>query len=1516
MKLYSKFIKFIKNKNIRNFPLIEVVVDDKQMNSWDCFFQIEEYPEETTHFECFEKEFQNFFLKPLSEDLENFVQLQPLINVHFRILDWNLLKDDYIWKKHYQYMLDKIITNSGIDIDKKLIFFFQNTPILDLNTKKCLFKRENKIEEIFDISELKLKMHQLQKLFIKFYNFNFDFEFLQFDKDVISEKTVHQYKYFSNNLSKNNKNIPLFNFQDIPIVYDEMFLFYKKFPQIIIQGYIQFVIDHDKYGTFWISFYLVDPISCQDSILVKKFLSKDIKKAKRERDDLINVLREGILISAVIEIKPSKPIKDKVKSFYFNLKDYKILDKSSIFFKKTDDYIGKKRIEFHIHTKMSNLDAITSAKDYIELAEKWGHEAITFTDHDGLYAFPEIYKYIYNKNIKVILGVELDFIEEKPIFITNQEINLNKFSDFVLKNHNYVVLDIETTGFSKTRDRIISIAAVKIQNGKIIEYFDELINPGKDIKISNLIQRLTNISDEILLNKPHIKEILSKFLDFIRDCPNCVLVAHNASFDIEFLQETFKNIGLYWPLLPVIDTLTLAQKYFNKILKYFSLEKIVKSFKIKLDSEGQYHNALFDARATALIFLEMLEQLEAQKIFNFYDLQGSLDIKFERPYHVNIIVKNKKGYNNLFHLISDALTRDFIKKPRLLKSNFEKYREGLLIGSGCFDSNVFNIALYKNNYDLAKAISYYDYIEVQPPQAYRHIIYDLNGDSDFDIDNSYGLSIIKDTIIKIIKEAQRQNKIIIATGDVHYLYPYEKILREVYINAKLIGGGLHRLSKYPSKFLPDNYFLTTQEMLDSFNFISDEKLKKDLVINNTHLLNQQIEKFKFFSDQLFNIPDDMFVKNLKISSIRSEILNIVNEKILNLYGKLLHPIIKYRIEQELSVIAPKDNLENNNIVAIYYLSYLLVKKSTEDGYPVGSRGSVGASLIANILGITEINPLPPHYRCVVCKYTIMKTSITETLTSEYQNYLQSWPFVIDIQQYQKKFKTIFSGYDLPKESCPFCNQPFVKDGQDIPFETFLGFDGNKKPDIDLNFSGDYQNQIHNYLRELLGENCVFRAGTIQTVAKQNAYGYIKSFMEEKQIIIRDNERDRRVIMIEGVKRSTGQHPGGIVIIPSGLSIYDVTPIQFPANDVSSEWKTTHFDYHALEKNLFKLDILGHDDPTLIKFLMDDVLKNPSEFPFSRFQDIPVDDNLVYEIFANKEECKTSQAIPEFGTPFVRNMLNEIYLKEKKFNFSTLVKVSGLSHGTGVWSGNAQDQLKDNKSIFDLITCRDDILNYLISKGLKKLISFEIMELVRKGKQNNDRQKWSALSKIMREHNVNDWYIESLQKIQYLFPKPHAAAYVLMALRIAWFKVHAPLLFYKGYFSTRVSQFDYENMMLTTDKIAQILQKSNEKDMKTVQKEKLHTLKIAKEMKDRGYNFLPIDLNKSEANLFVMEVSSNSLIMPFITIDGLGQVGANNIVKARGEKLFTQQDFEKRVKLNKTILKKFHDLNLIQQLPLE
>ncbi|MGM1458895.1 MAG: PHP domain-containing protein, partial [Columbia Basin potato purple top phytoplasma] len=895
---------------------------------------------------------------------------------------------------------------------------------------------------------------------------------------------------------------------------------------------------------------------------------------------------------------------------------------------------------------------------------------------------------------------------------------------------------------------------------------------------------------------------------------------------------------------------------------FFSLKRVAKYFKVKSDLESRHHRALFDSHITALVLLEMFKKLEEQNILYFYDLKGSLDIKFERSYHINILVQNQIGYKNLFHLISDSLTKDFYKQPRILKSNLEKYRTGLLIGSGCYEGNVFETALNKNDKELSEVISFYDYIEVQPIESYKHIIYDLTGD-----ESSKDKSVIQEIILKIIKEAQKQNKIIIATGDVHYLNPYDKIYREIYINAKLIGGGLHKLSKYKTNNLPDNHFLTTQEMLNAFDFIKDQKLKEDLVINNTHILNDKIDRIQIFPKQLFSLKDDNFSTNLKIPSIKKELQTLIQNKLQKLYGIKPHPLVDERIKKELKSIIrdDKDTNNNNSISPIYYLAHLLAKNSIEKGYPVGSRGSIGSSFTATLLGITEVNPLKPHYLCKQCQYTFFPQITKEQKeTQAYKEYILQYKKKYeksDLNNYSDFETNILSGYDLPDIKCPFCSNNFSKDGQNIPFETFLGFEGNKTPDIDLNFAGDYQSKAHDYMKELLGENCVFRAGTIQTVAKQTAFGYVKGFIKDKNLEnqTRNWEIYRRANIIEGVKRSTGQHPGGIIVVPRDISIYEVTPIQFPANDIESNWKTTHFDYHSFEHNLFKMDILGHDDPILIKFFMDYVKQNQNKFSFDSYQNIPVDDPKIYKLFSNELLTKddktpiTTIAIPEFGTDFVKKMLKDIYIKEKqKFNFGTLVKVSGLSHGTDVWNQNAKDILnkegdfyylnnsKMNISFNDIIGCRDDIMLYLIQQNVEPLKAFEIMELVRKGQQHSEPKKWKEIINTLKQStNIPDWYFDSLTKIKYLFPKAHATAYVLMALRIAWFKVYHPLLFYSGVFSTRLEQFDYDVMLQTPDKIDEKIQyliNANKKEKNTAKEQNiLNTLNIASEMIKRGFN---------------------------------------------------------------------------------
>ncbi|WP_341266454.1 exonuclease domain-containing protein [Candidatus Phytoplasma fraxini] len=1511
-KIFRSFLQNFNNEYKTTYKLTKTLVYIKN-NKWVVNISGEKNSLNIDFLEKFEQEAKKF----INDEIQGLI-LNLHIDICFLFVDFHNVEKSDLWIKIFNYLWNKIINHEN---NEQIFYVLKDTDIkitnIDFQKNICHIKIQfPQYSQEHDESRLKELIIKLDEILKNKYKSNLSL-------------VIHEINYSSlPQIIDNYKSFIKFN--DIPVLYNEILDFQKKNNKFWIKGYVQQISKRENRNKqITLTFYLIDPETKQDSIFYRNFLDPKIELYKKIDEQI----QEGNLIEILTSIKHSN-INYKKDDFCFQLHEYNILNSVPLHLERIDNYEGKKRIEFHLHTKMSNLDATNNAKDYIETAIRWGHEAIAFTDHNGLYAYPEIDQFSLNKPIKPILGVESNFIEEKPIFITNQE-QYPEFNDFILKQHKYVVFDIETTGFSEYRDKIIEISAVKIENGKIIDsFFDELINP--EVKLNKMITELTGITAKDLENKPTIEDILPNFFIWIK---GYVLVAHNYHFDIGFLKEKAKHLNISFKEQPFIDTLALSQKYFETKLKYFSLKKIAKYFKSNIEIKENYHRALFDARVTANILLKIFDILEEQNILNFYDLKGSLPQKFERHYHVNILVRNQIGYKNLFHLVSDSLTKDFYKTPRLLKSNFEKYREGLLIGSGCFEGNVFQTALNKNDTELSKVISFYDYIEVQPVDSYKHVIYDLNGDDE----NNQGKKIIQEIILKIIKEAQKQNKIVIATGDVHYLNPYDKIYREIYINAKLIGGGLHKLYKYKSNHLPDNYFLTTQEMLNAFDFINDHKIKEDLVINNTHLLNDKIEQIRIFPKKLFSLKDDNFAKNLKIPSIKKEIKKLIKKQLNKIYGKDLHPLIEQRIKKELKSIVADDKHTDNNIAPIYYLAYLLAKKSIENDYPVGSRGSIGSSFVATLLGITEVNPLKPHYICPQCQYTVFpNVSIKDKKEKVNQKYIKL--IELDVNNYAD-LTHVLSGYDLPNMNCPFCTVPFLKDGQDIPFETFLGFEGNKTPDIDLNFAGDYQPTAHNYMKELLGEDCVFRAGTIQTVATQTAFGYIKGFVKDKELEdkIRPFEISRRANVIEGVKRSTGQHPGGIVVIPHDVSIYEITPIQFPANDVESNWKTTHFDYHSFEDNLFKMDILGHDDPILIKFFMDYVKQKPEKFSFDSYQNIPVDDPKVYKLFSNENLMPnnkpiTTIAIPEFGTFFVKNMLKDIYTKEKKdFTFGSLVKVSGLSHGTDVWTHNVQDILNKKRDFSylntnndvrfsDIIGCRDDIMLFLMQKNISPSEAFEIMELVRKGKQKDKQDlytpEWKKIMNLLeQEKDIPKWYLDSLSKIKYLFPKAHAAAYVLMAIRIAWFKVYHPLLFYSGVFSTRLEQFDYDVMLTKNfekiDKKIENLVKKNEKQKNTAKEQNLiNTLNIASEMIQRGFNFLPIDLNKSEAFEFVMH-GDNSLIMPFITLEGLGEKVAHNIVAERSKKLFTQEDFHKRVKLNKTISKRIvEDLKLVEQLPLE
>jgi DNA polymerase-3 subunit alpha (Gram-positive type) len=1152
------------------------------------------------------------------------------------------------------------------------------------------------------------------------------------------------------------------------------------------------------------------------------------------------------------------------------------------------DKAKDKRIEFHTHTKMSNMDGIGDVSQYIDQAIKWGHEAIAFTDHNALYAYPDIYKQTKNKKIKPIYGVELDFVDEKGFKITT-----DSSQDLPLKDQTYVVFDIETTGLSATRDKIIEIGAVKVTATSVIEKYQRFVNPNEFL--SDFTTHLTSITDEMLQDASPIEGVLPEFLEF---CKGSILVAHNAMFDVGHIRENAKKLDLDFEEELVIDTLSLARYFYSDKLKRFNLKAVAKLFKVKQEN---HHRADDDAYVTAQIWQSMLQDLGAKDIRSYHQINEAIDPseawKHVMPYHLNVLTQTQEGYKNLFKIVSDALTDHFYNGPRTLKSVLEKNRAGLLVGSGCANGDVFEIALNRGDEALKKAIEFYDYIEVQPPQAYNHLKEGLG---------QYADEIIEAVITKIIKFAKEKNKIVIATGDVHYLEKKDVLYREMYIRTPLVGGGIHQLNRY--NVMPEQYFLTTDEMLKSFKFL-DQDLAQEIVVTNTHILNDKIDHITAFTNELYALPDDAFVEQLGIQSISDEVKRLVYDKMGHLYGENPHPIVVKRVQKELSSII------GNGFAANYYISHLLVKKSLEDGYLVGSRGSVGSSLAATLLDITEVNPLKPHYRCPNGDFTVFHLTDEEKL---------EYGLTPEEKEFQPYFHKIQCGYDLPTHVCPKCGAKLVKDGHDIPFETFLGFEGEKVPDIDLNFSGDYQSKAHSYVRELIGEDHTFRAGTIQTVAERNAFGYVKGYLEDKKLEKRNAQIERLAKKIEGVKRSTGQHPGGIVVVPKSKTIYDVTPIQYPADDTTSEWKTTHFDYHSFEDNLLKLDILGHDDPTMIKFLMDYVGEHPEDFPFDKAQDIPLDDPDVYRLFSGTDvigvkpiEIKSdvaSYAIPEFGTAFTRQML----VDTKPNTFAGLVKISGLSHGTDVWLKNAQS-LINNKTEYgkisfeDIIGCRDDIMVQLSEFGLLPIKAFEIMEFVRKGKPSKDPAKWLTYEQEMRTHNVPEWYIWSASQIKYMFPKAHAAAYVIMAMRIAWFKVHQPLLFYSGFFSKRATQFDYEMMVAGPNALYNRLNELQAQyNLKAKDESLLVTLGVGLEMTKRGFSFLPVNIHLSEATTFTME--DKGLRMPFNSIDGLGVQVAIDIVAKRKQKAFTSRDDVKnRTKINKTVFEKMESYGAFKDL---
>ncbi len=1102
---------------------------------------------------------------------------------------------------------------------------------------------------------------------------------------------------------------------------------------------------------------------------------------------------------------------------------------------KRKDKCEEKRVELHLHTNMSAMDGIASADKLIARAAEWGHKAIAITDHGVVQAFPEAMNAALKYGVKVIYGVEAYYSGNREAKIVTGNVDCG-FDD------EYVCFDIETTGLHKSTCKIIEIAAAVLRRGEVCERFQTYVNP--DCAIPEKITELTGITNVMVAGAPRIDKALRDFLDFVAGRP---LAAHNAEFDIGFISKACRDLGLEEEF-NYIDSLELSRRLLPDS-KNHKLDTVAKVLNLP---KFEHHRALDDAITVAFILRSLFKELSENRGINrASELNGALadtrKIGRQNRYHMIILVKNYVGLKNLYKLISLSHLQYYNKRPIIPRHELLQLREGLIIGSACEAGELYEAVVEGKKWsELLKIAEFYDFLEIQPIGNNAFMLENGIASCEEDIRN------FNRTIVRLAKEL---NKPCVATGDVHFLEPHDEIYRRVLMAGKNFSDADNQAPLY---------FKTTDEMLSEFAYLGDD-IAREVVIENTNKIADMCEEIR-------PIPEGQYPPAIEGS--KEELKNMCYERAHALYGEDMHDIVRERLEYELSKIIGHD------FDVMYMIAQKLVTKSVSDGYLVGSRGSVGSSFVAFLSGITEVNALPPHYRCKKCRTAIFDES------GEYA-----------------------AGADLPDKVCEICGTQLIKDGFNIPFATFLGFDGDKTPDIDLNFSGEYQATAHSQVVDLFGEGHVFRAGTIGTVAERTAYGYVKKYNEERSISVTRAEENRMVSGCAGIKRTTGQHPGGVMIVPKDKEIYDFTPIQHPADDKDSDIITTHFDYHSIHDNLLKLDMLGHDDPTMIKMLEDLTGCNARE--------IPLDDPETMSIFTSLKALNIESdellgltgavAIPEFGTRFVREML----LDTKPTTFDELVRISGLSHGTDVWLNNAQTLVRDGTANLKQVICaRDDIMLYLIDKGVAPKLSFTIMESVRKGK--GLKPEWEE---EMRAHNVPEWYIESCRKIKYMFPKAHAVAYVMMAFRIAWFKVHYPKAFYAAYFSIRAKAFDAE-IMTNGDNV--VLSKIEELSTmeKITQKEEnmLVTLEVCHEFYKRGFKFDPIDLYKSHSVNF--QITENGLLPPFTAISGLGAVAAQSIIDERERgKFMSVEDIQIRCnKVSKAVIDMLDTNNVLKDVP--
>ena len=1108
------------------------------------------------------------------------------------------------------------------------------------------------------------------------------------------------------------------------------------------------------------------------------------------------------------------------------------------------DTAEEKRVELHLHTQMSSMDGVTPVKTYIKRAIEWGHKAIAITDHGVVQAFPDAMNAADKSDLKVIYGVEAYLIDDlgNAVFSPRGQ-NLDD---------TYVVFDIETTGLSKEKEMITEIGAVKVADGKIIDRFSTFVNPQRPISAE--ITKLTGITDDMVKDAPTIENVLPEFLKF---CEDTVLVAHNASFDTGFIRIAAERAGLGELHHTIVDTLELARALLPELNKH-KLDIVCEHLGVTLNG---HHRAVNDAEATAEVFIKFLDMLAEKKIFTLDEINvlasRTVNYKKLRAYHAIILVKNYTGLRNLYELVSMAHIDYFFRRPRIPKSKFMQMREGLILGSACEAGELYRALLDgEPKQRIEELVHFYDYLEIQPLGNNKFMI-----DSPR-VENIHSMEDIKNMNRKIVELGETYGKPVVATCDVHFIDPDDAAYRKIIMAAEGFPDADNQ---------PPLYFRTTDEMLAEFDYLGEEKAR-EVVITNTNLIADQIEKIK-------PIPDETFPP--KIEGADEQLRQICMDKAHSIYGDPLPPLVQERLETELNSII------SNGYAVLYIIAQKLVWKSVADGYLVGSRGSVGSSFAANMAGITEVNSLPPHYVCPNCKYSDFDSDLVKSYAMEEA-----------------------SGCDMPDMNCPKCGTLMHKDGHDIPFQTFLGFEGDKEPDIDLNFSGEYQQTAHAYTEELFGVGHVFKAGTIGTLADKTAYGFVKKYFDEREITAHNAEITRLMNGCTGVKRTTGQHPGGLMVVPSDHNIYEFCPIQRPANDVNSTVTTTHFDYHSISGRLLKLDLLGHDDPTVIRMLYDLTGVNP--------QTVPLGDPATMSLFespaalgvtAEDIGCETGTlGIPEFGTKFVRGML----LDTKPKTFADLLRISGLSHGTDVWLGNAQTLIENGTiTLKETISTRDSIMIYLINKGVDKKKSFKIMEKVRKGKGLTDEDIAD-----MKAANVPDWYIESCQKIKYMFPKAHAAAYVMMAFRIAYFKINYPEAYYATYFTVRAcDDFDYSCMCKGMDVAKAAMREIHAKGMEATAKDKakMTVLELIVEFYARGFKFLPIDLYKSDSRKFI--VTEEGLIPPFNSLQGLGTNAAQSIVDGRAAGEFhTIEELKERTSLGRSLIDLLKENGVLNGIP--